>query len=82
MDLSKGGVRAVVPSLLPAGGRALVVITPPGQVPIVGMIQVVAQTVVVDDTTVELRARFTDMTAENRARLHQLCAPDTSTLAC
>ena len=81
-DLSMSGVRAFVPSVLPAMGRALVVITPPGQLPIVGMIQVVAQTIVVADATVELRARFIELSAESRARLQQLCAPDTSILAC
>ncbi len=80
-DLSTGGVRAVVPSLLPVSGRAFVVITPSGRLPIVGMIQVIAQTVLVADAVVEVRARFVEMTADNQARLRDLCEPDTSNLA-
>jgi PilZ domain len=77
-DLSRGGVRAIVPSLLPAAGRAFVVITVEGQLPIVGMIQVVAQTVLADTANVELRAHFVDLSPDNRERLDKLCAPDTS----
>jgi hypothetical protein len=81
-DLSKGGVRAIIPSLLPDGGRAFAVITPPGELPIVAMIEVIAQTVIVEGATVELRARFVELSPANRDRLHQLCTPDTSNLAC
>jgi hypothetical protein len=81
-DLSKGGVRAIVPSLLPEGGRAFAVITPPGELPIVAMIEVLEQSVLAADATIELRARFVELSPANRDRLHQLCAPDTSNLAC
>jgi hypothetical protein len=81
-DLSKGGVRAMIPSLLPEGGRAFAVITPPGELPIVAMIEVIAQTVIAAGATVELRARFVELSPANRARLHDLCTPDTSHLAC
>ena len=82
LDLSKGGVRATIPSLLPESGRAFAVITPPDEVPIVAMIEVITQRVIVDDGTVELRARFVELSAPNRERLNNLCAPNTSTLAC
>ncbi|MEY2451985.1 MAG: hypothetical protein QOD92_1559 [Acidimicrobiaceae bacterium] len=81
-DLSKGGVRAIIPSLLPEGGRAFAVITPPGELPIVAMIEVIAQQVIVEDGTVELRARFVELSPPNRDRLNSLCEPDTSTVAC
>ena len=81
-DLSKGGVRAIVPSLLPEGGRAFAVITPLGGLPIVAMIEVMTQTVIPADGTVELRARFVEISPANRDRLDVLCTPDTSTLAC
>ena len=80
-DLSMGGVRACIPSLLPEGGRAFAVITPPGELPIVAMIEVMAQTVIADDTTVELRARFVELSRANRDRLHELCKPNTSCIA-
>lgn len=80
-DLSKGGLRAYVPSLLPEGGRAFAVITPATELPIVAMIEVLAQTVIAADGTVELRARFFELSPANRDRLNQLCAPDTSTMA-
>ena len=82
LDLSKGGVRATIPSLLPERGRAFAVITPPDELPIVAMIEVITQKVIVEDGTVELRARFVDVSPPNRERLHALCAPNTSTLAC
>lgn len=82
-DLSRGGVRAIVPSLLPEGGRAFAVITPPdNELPIVAMIEVITQKVIVADGTVELRARFVELSPPNRERLDHLCAPNTSTLAC
>ncbi|HEV3225464.1 MAG TPA: PilZ domain-containing protein [Acidimicrobiales bacterium] len=80
-DLSKGGLRAVVPSLLPEGGRAFAVITPSGELPIVAMIEVVAQTIIAADGTVELRAVFVELSPPNRDRLRRLCTPDTSGLA-
>jgi hypothetical protein len=79
-DLSTRGVRAVVPSLLPNGGRAFAVITPRDELPIVAMIEVLEQTVVVADAAVEMRARFVELSSANRERLDILCASATATL--
>jgi PilZ domain-containing protein len=73
-DLSTRGMRAVVPSLLPEGGRAFAVITPPHDVPIVAMIEVLEQTVVAADAVVEFRAQFVDLSPANHDRLDVLCA--------
>jgi len=81
-DLSMGGVRAVLPSLLPERGHAFAVITLPDELPIVAMIEVLAQTVIAADGTVEVRATFVELSGTNRERLHELCRPDTSGLAC
>jgi hypothetical protein len=79
-DVSTRGVRAIVPSLLPDGGRAFAVMTPPGELPIVAMIEVLEQTVVVADAAVEMRAQFVELSAANLDRLDVLCANDTATL--
>jgi len=46
------------------------------------MIEVLAQTVIAADGTVEVRATFVELSGTNRERLHELCRPDTSGLAC
>jgi hypothetical protein len=78
-DVSKRGVRAIVPSLLPDRARAFAVMTPPGEQPIVAMIEVLEQTVVIADAAVELRAQFVDLSSANENRLHVLCAHGTVT---
>lgn len=80
-DLSTRGVRAVVPSLLSEGGRAFAVITPSDDVPIVALIEVLEQTVVVEDAAVELRAQFVDLSPDNAERLRALCADKGVSLA-
>jgi hypothetical protein len=55
--------------LLPVGTRAFVVIYDGGHLPVVGIIEIVDQQVVVDDVTVELRARFVHLSNTNADRL-------------
>ena len=55
--------------LLPPGTRAFVVIYDESHLPVVGILEIVDQQVVVDDVTVELRARFVHLSNENADRL-------------
>jgi hypothetical protein len=57
------------PGLLPPGTRAFVVIYDGGHLPVVGIIEIVDQQVVLDDVTVELRARFLNLSTANADRL-------------
>lgn len=78
-DLSARGLRAIVPTVLPDGGRAFAVITPPDDLPIVAMIEVLEQTVLVADAVVEFRAQFVDLSELNSERIRVLCAQDSAT---
>jgi hypothetical protein len=73
-DLSTRGMRAIIPAVLPDGARAFAVITPPDDLPIVAMIEVLEQTVLVAEVVVELRAQFVDLSEVNADRLRNLCA--------
>jgi len=62
----------VTPSLLPAGSRAFIVIDAPGDLPIVGLVEVTDQHVLLDDVAVELHLLVIRMSDENLARLSRV----------
>ena len=72
--LSTAEMVVAAASMLATGTRAFFVIAEPGGAPVVGLVEIVDQRVVVEDVTVELRARFVSVSDANAARLAVLRA--------
>ncbi|MEY2432646.1 MAG: PilZ domain [Acidimicrobiaceae bacterium] len=68
-DISLGGLRATTPMVLPEGAHATVVLELSSGPPIVAVVEVLSQTILIEDVSIETRCRFVSISAEDRMRL-------------
>jgi hypothetical protein len=77
-ELGTTSIVLATASMLPVATRAFIVLENPGDLPVVGLVEVDEQRIVVEDVSVELRLRFVQLSPANAERLSHLIASSTS----